>query len=739
MSELTLRDKALLVSGKGEWQTHGAKGVRELCLTDGPYGIRKLIDLKTAGTEENTQFSTCYPTTVTIASSWDRALIHEMGRHLGSEAAEHEVDVVLGPGINIKRSPLCGRNFEYYSEDPLLTGTLAAEMVRGIQDCGVAATVKHYAANNQEYARQVVDSFVDERTLREIYLKAFEMVVKKSRPYCVMCSYNAVNGTFMSENKYLLDEVLRGEFGFDGVIMSDWLAVNDRVRGVKAGVDLEMPESKYNTERLIASVENGTLREEELNRCARRVCALAEKCRPQKLLLADSHEQFAKKALDRSAVLMKNKGLLPLKNKEKVLVIGAMAETLRYQGGGSAHVRVKALKNFLTKLSKENVAYKYVPGYSLTGNGKNARLMKEAVRAAGEYEKIIVFLGLPEHYEKEGYDRINLDLPKGQLMLMEQLKPFGDKCAVVLSCGSAVCLPFAEHINALVHMQLGGQAFSDSAFDILYGRVNPSGRLTETYPNRLDDNPINSTFGQNHRYAVYTEGPFVGYRYYDKAGVTPAFPFGFGLSYTEFSYGEMKGELADSKLVFQVDIRNAGDMDGEEVVQIYVSKPESAVTRVVKELAGFTKVFLKKGETKTAIIEIELENLAIYDTALREKLIEDGEYIFSLAKDSETILRTVKVYIPGRKAEMGKISFYETLTKGALVTEREYDTLLPASLVNIKEAVKNSTALHDNSSISDYIEHFPHSLAGPKVRRMKKKHRLDEFPIKRIEKMQSIK
>lgn len=740
MKKYTLQEKALLVSGNGAWKTHGdGEHIRELCLTDGPYGIRKLKNLDLPGTKENTEPATCYPTTVTVASSWDRSLINELGRHLGSEAAEHNVDVVLGPGINIKRSPLCGRNFEYYSEDPVLTGILATEMVKGIQECGVGATVKHFAVNSQEYARQVVSAFIDERTLCEIYLKAFEIVVKNGCPFCIMCSYNAVNGTFMSENKDLLDGILRREFGFDGVIMSDWLAVNDRVQGIRAGLDLEMPESKFNTARLIESVRNGDLDENALTQCAERVCHLNQKCHPQKVQLSDSHELFAKKALDHSAVLMKNNGILPLADQDEVLIIGAMAESPRYQGGGCAHVRVNGVKNFLEKLSEEKIPYQYVPGYAMKGNGKSPRLVEEAVRAAQTHRKILVFLGLPEHYEREGFDRINLDLPEGQLMLMEQLKPFGDRCAVVLSCGSAVCLPFAEEVNALLNMQLGGQAFSDSTFDILYGRVNPSGRLTETYPKHMEDYPVNASFGLDHRYAVYTEGPFVGYRYYDKVGLQTAFPFGFGLSYTNFSYGKMEYRVSEDKITFEVDIKNTGSIDGEEVVQIYSSLPDSAVTRAVKELAGFTKPLIQKGETVTAKIDVHFSDLAIYDTTLKRKIVEKGNYVFSLAKDAETILQTVTVPIDGEKPEMGKIDFYEQMGKGRIISEEQYDSLLPHAVREKKEEIKSCKKLHDNSSISDYIRHFPYCILSPRIRRMKRKHQLIEEPIRRIRKMQSSK
>ena len=738
MSDLTLREKALLVSGNGEWNTHSVNGISELCLTDGPYGIRK-VNYYESGKME-TEISTCYPTTTTIASSWDKTLIYEMGLHLGIEAFEHKVDVLLGPGINIKRSSLCGRNFEYYSEDPLLSGYLAAEMVKGIQKCGVAATVKHFAVNNQEYSRQVINAFVDERTLREIYLKAFEIVVKESKPYCIMCSYNAVNGEFMSENKYLLNDILREEFGFDGLIMSDWLAVNDRVKGIKSGLDLEMPESKRNTQKLIDAVESGKMVEAELDKCVQRVCELVKKCRNKNdVFLTENHTLFAKKALDHSAVLMKNKGILPLHRKDNVFVIGAFAENPRYQGGGSAHVKVKKFKNFLEKLDEEKITYDYLQGYNINGNGVNRKLSKATVDSAQKYDKIIVFLGLPEHYEVEGYDRVSLNLPKGQLELMEMLKPFGAKCAVVLSCGSAVSLPFINDINALLNMQLGGQAFSDSLFDILYGYVNPSGRLSETYPKNMADFPVNSTLGLNHRYVVYSEGMFIGYRYYDKVKIKAEFPFGFGLSYTKFSYGKMTCKINDNSINITVDVTNVGKMDGEEVVQVYFSMPNSNITRCVKELAGFTKLFIKSGETKTAEITVVLYDIAVYDTVLKKKIIENGEYTFLLAKNAEEVLQEVSIHIDGEKAQMKKVAFYEELKKGELISEKDYDALLNASVIQKKEKIKNNHILDDNSCISDYIEHFPHCLIAPVINYKIKKHKILNEPIGRIKKMRSIK
>ena len=569
--------------------------------------------------------------------------MERLGDVIGCEAQAADLAVVLGPGVNIKRSPLCGRNFEYFSEDPYLAGEVAAAFVKGVQKHHVGTSIKHFAANNQETRRMTCSSEADERTLREIYLPAFEKAVKEAQPYTVMCSYNRVNGTFASENDWLLNKVLRDEWGFEGLVVSDWGAVNERVKGLAAGLDVEMPASGGITDaQIVAAVKDGTLDEAVLDQAAERILTLIfryEEHREQRELTLEADHAFARKAAQESMVLLKNDGILPLKADESVLFVGEYAEKPRYQGGGSSHINSFKVSDAMSAAKKLGTV-SFAKGFSGAEDIYDEALAAEAIEAAKKADKVVVFAGLPDSFESEGYDRAHMDLPACQNRLIAELAAVNPNLVVVLHNGAPVTLPWLDKARGLLEAYLGGQAGGEAAADILFGVVNPSGKLAETFPVKLSDNPSYLNFGGKET-VEYREGVFVGYRYYDKKEMAVNFPFGHGLSYTTFTYSNMKLNSADmtegETLSVSVDVTNTGAVAGKETVQLYVGDRTGKVQRPIRELKGFAKVELAPGETKTVTMTLDSRAFSWYSVELHDWYAFSGEYEIAVGASSRDI------------------------------------------------------------------------------------------------------
>lgn len=653
MKELTLEEKASLCSGLDFWHTKPVErlDIPSVMVSDGPHGLRKNVE-----DSENPNESikaVCFPTASALACSFDRTLLETLGKAIGEECQHERLAVALGPGCNIKRSPLCGRNFEYFSEDPYLSGQLATAHIKGVQSRGVGTSLKHFACNNQEYRRMSVSAEVSERALREIYLAPFETAVKESRPWTVMCSYNRINGVFSSENKRLLTDILRDEWGFDGLVMSDWGAVNDRVEGIKAGLDLEMPTSYEKNDRLIIeAVKSGRLNESELDKCVRRILEMIdrylENAEPKTLWDMNRHHELARRIESECIVLLKNENeVLPLNKNKKIAFIGKFAETPRYQGGGSSHINSFKVTSALDAVS-EYAEVTYAEGYDLTGNS-NEILLSKAVSCAENADTAVIFAGLPDEYESEGYDRSHMSLPENQLKLIDEICRVNKNTIVVLHNGSPVEMPFAGKVKGILETYLGGQAVGGAVCDVLFGKSNPCGKLPETFPIKLSDNPSYLNFPGEGDKVQYNEGIFVGYRYYDYKNTEPLFPFGHGLSYTAFEYSDFKlshSEINDGKLLTaEVIVRNIGSRAGKEIVQLYVSGRKSSVIRPLKELKGFEKVELKPGEAKKVMFRLDSRAFSYYCEEIGDWYAESGEYEIMVGASSADIRLKDSVYV----------------------------------------------------------------------------------------------
>lgn len=654
--ELTLEEKASLLSGKDFWTTKNIDraGVPSIMMTDGPHGLRKQT-----GSSDNLGINdsipaTCFPPAVGLGSAFDPDLAEKVGVALGVESAIEDVSVLLGPGVNIKRSPLCGRNFEYFSEDPHHAGVVATGMVRGMQSQTVGASLKHFVANNQETDRMRVSADVDPRPLREIYFRAFERVVKNAQPWTVMCSYNKVNGTYASEHPWLLTDVLRDDWGFEGLVVSDWGAVNDRVKGVAAGLDLEMPSSGGVTDaQIVDAVRRGDLDEALVDRAAQRVLDLVEKSghreKPDDPLDVDAHHALAREAATRSVVLLKNEGsLLPLSEGQDIALIGEFARTPRYQGGGSSHInptRVDTALDSFTRAAGDRVSF--APGFTFDGEPSES-LRAEAVEAARSSDVAVLFLGLPDAAESEGFDRTTIDLPADQIELLDEVVEANSRTVVVLSNGGVVSLPFADTVPAIVEGWLLGQAGGSAVVDILTGASDPSGRLSETIPHRLEDNPSFGNFPGELGHVRYGEGIHVGYRWYDKRGLDVAFPFGHGLTYTEFEYGEPAVRVnGQGDIDVSVGVTNVGPRDGREVVQVYIGRDESAVDRSPRELKAFSSVEIASGQTRFVTLTVDRSDLAYWDIRVDRFVVEGGTYRVEVGASSRDIRGEASVSIDG--------------------------------------------------------------------------------------------
>ena len=621
LKQMTLEDKITLCSGASFWETKKFEkyGIPALFMCDGPHGLRKQEDASDMLGVNNSRPATCFPAEVTTAGSWDPELLEEIGAAIGEEAREQGVGLVLGPGANLKRNPLCGRNFEYFSEDPYLAGKLAAGFIRGVESQGIGTSLKHFAANSQELCRFTSDSILDERTLRELYLTAFEIAVKESKPSTVMCAYPKLNGVHCSDNKTLLTDILRDEWGFDGMVVTDWGAMNDRIEGFRAGCDLNMPGgSDYMEKEVLAAVKAGTLPESCVDNSARRVLQLvlraAETLEAKAACSYEAHHALAKRAAAEGAVLLKNEGgILPLKQNAKIAVIGAMAKKLRYQGAGSSHINPMKLSQPLDYLPDAV----YAPGCDDRGDTSDA-LLSEAKAAAERAQVVIVFAGLPDRYESEGFDRDDMKLPEGHNRMIDAVAAANPNTLIVLLCGSAVECPWADSVKGILYMGLPGQAGGEAIADLLYGRVNPSGKLAESWPYRYEDVPSSEIYGRTAD-ALYQEGLYVGYRYYEKVGVPVRWPFGYGLSYTDFAYSDL---AVDGDTV-SVTVKNTGSIAGAEVVQLYIAAPQEGLHRPVRELKGFQSVRLQPGEQRTVTLTLTDRSFAIWQDGWR---VPAGEY-----------------------------------------------------------------------------------------------------------------
>lgn len=615
LAQMSLEEKIALCSGKSFWETKAYEryGVPSLFMCDGPHGLRKQENAADMMGVNASRPATCFPAEVTTAASWDPALLERIGAAIAEEAKEQGVGLVLGPGANLKRNPLCGRNFEYFSEDPLVAGKLAAGFIRGIEGKGVAASLKHFAANSQEFCRFNSDSILDERTLRELYLTAFEIAVKEGRPSTVMCAYPKLNGVHCSDNGQLLTDILRREWGFDGMVITDWGAMNDRIEGFRAGCDLNMPGgSGYMEKDVCKAVKSGALPQSAVDACARRVLKLvlraAQKQKEPCVCDHGAHHALARQAAEAGAVLLKNEdGVLPLNEGAKIAVVGAMARKMRYQGAGSSHINPLRLSQPLDALADAV----YAPGCDDRGE-TTPELLAEAVAAAQSAEAAVVFAGLPDHFESEGFDRADMKMPQGHLRMIEAVARANPNTIVVLLCGCAVKCPWADRVKAILYMGLPGQAGGEAVADLLYGRAEPGGRLAESWPLAYDDVPSSGIYGKT-KDALYEEGVYVGYRFYDKAGVPVRWPFGFGLSYTSFAYSD----LAVSGGIAYVTVKNTGARAGSEVVQMYIAPPAGGLHRPVRELKGFCKVFLQPGESETVTFPLDERAFALWQDGWR--------------------------------------------------------------------------------------------------------------------------
>ena len=656
VGQMTLEEKAGMCSGKDFWHLKGVErlGIESVMVSDGPHGLRKQEDgADHLGINESIK-AVCFPTGCATAASFDRALIKSMGEVIGNECQAEGISTILGPALNIKRSPLCGRNFEYYSEDPYVSTELAGALVEGVQSKKVGTSMKHFLANNQETKRNTSSSEVDERTMREIYLASFEGAVKKAKPWTMMCSYNRINGTYASENETYLTDILRKEWGFDGYVMSDWGAVNERVAGLKAGLELEMPASGGFTDiEIVEAVKAGESEETVLDTACERILdfifRFTENRDTKAVFDREKDQEIARRIADECIVLLKNKdNILPLNKEKKVAFIGKYAETPRYQGGGSSHInssKVEGALDYVKMISDVT----YAQGFNEKEDATDALLLQEAVALAKESEVAVIFAGLPDAFESEGYDRTHMQMPMNQNELIEKVCAVQPNTIVVLHNGSPVEMPWIDQAAGVIEAYLGGQAIGGALVNVLYGYANPCGHLPETFPKRLEDTPCFFNYGGYSEEVAYKEGVFVGYRYYASKKMDVLFPFGHGLSYTDFAYSNViidKNELKDVEtLTVSVDVTNTGEVAGKALVQLYVAPPAGKVVRPVRELKGFEKVALDVGETKTVTFVLDKRAFAYWNTVLHDWHVERGVYTIQFGENAHDMLTEVHVNI----------------------------------------------------------------------------------------------
>ena len=714
IEQMSLEEKIALCSGADFWHTKALErlGIPAILMTDGPHGLRKLTTVSVNQIKEISHQATCFPTASLTACSWDKQLLHEMGQALAEEALQEGISIILGPGVNIQRNPLCGRNFEYFSEDPYLAGEMAVGWIRGVQSKGIGASLKHFAGNSQENYRLLSDSLIDERALHEIYLPAFEKAVIAAKPATVMCAYNKLNGTYCSDNEYLLRDVLRRDWGFEGVIVSDWGAMNNRVKAFKAGLDLEMPGGVEGIDAEIASaVRSGELSESVVDKSTDRMLDLVLRAGSVKKSAipydAASHHELARKIAVNSAVLLKNKAhILPVHARQKIAVIGAMARSPRYQGAGSSIVNPTQLSSALDGFAEHGLEVTYFPGYELNGPDR-PDLIDQAVAGAKDHDLAIIFAGLPENFESEGYDRTSLALPHSHNRLIEQVAAAQPNSVIVLSGGASVEMPWEPDVKAILNMMLAGQAGGLAVVDLLTGKANPSGKLAATYPLQYGDVPSAGCYETGGKQAQYRESIYVGYRYYDKAKKEVLFPFGHGLSYTSFKYRDLvvsHTEIqADEQLVVSLTVRNTGEFEGAEIIQLYVGDNHTGIYRPEKELRGFAKVFLKAGEEKRVEFVLNSRAFALYDVNAKAWVVPAGSYQISLGASSRDIRLQEQITVHGapRTAPSAPPADWYTRLSGK-VTRADFETVYGKSIEPVKNLRRGEFTL--SSSFNDMRE-----------------------------------
>ncbi|MBU3200352.1 glycoside hydrolase family 3 C-terminal domain-containing protein [Clostridium estertheticum] len=682
ISQMTLEEKAGLCSGLDFWHTKSVLrlGIPSIMVTDGPHGLRKQ-----SGESDHLGLNcsvpaTCFPSGATLASSWDRSLIEKVGIALGEECQAEDVSILLGPAANIKRSPLCGRNFEYFSEDPYLSSQMAASHIKGVQSQGVGTSLKHFAVNNQEHRRLSVNSIIDERTLREIYLSSFESAVKQSKPWTVMCAYNKINGEYCSENEYLLTSILKKEWGHKGFIMSDWGAVNERVDGLKAGLELEMPSSNgLGDRKIVEAVRNKSLSEDVLDKAVERILGIIFKAVDNKkenyIFDKEEHHKLARQVARECMVLLKNEeNILPLKKEGNIAIIGAFAKNPRYQGGGSSHINPTKLDNVLEKIKESagtNCNISYSEGFSLISDDIYENLIDQAKSAASQSQVVVIFAGLPDRYESEGYDRTHMRIPENQINLIQEIAKVQKNIVVVLSNGSPIEMPWISNARGVLEGYIGGQAAGGAIADLLFGSFSPCGKLAETFPQKLSDNPSYLNFPGEGDVVEYKEGLFVGYRYYDKKELPTLFPFGHGLSYTSFEYSDIsidKKEMFDNEtLNIKVKIKNTGKITGKEIVQLYIKDVESTVIRPEKELRAFEKIELNPGQEKIITFILGKRAFAYYNVEIKDWHVDSGAFELLVGASSNDI--KIKEVINVKSTVVIKKKFSRNSTLGDIMND----------------------------------------------------------------------
>lgn len=674
VKKLSLEQKAAFVSGYDYWHLEEAPelGLPKINVTDGPHGLRKANhEKKSKGVDlSNSYPATCFPPAATSSCTWDTELLEKQGEALAEECLQHDVSVILGPGTNIKRSPTCGRNFEYFSEDPLLAGKCSAALINGIQSKGIGSSLKHFAVNSQEAFRMVINEVVDDRALRETYLAAFEIAVKEAQPWTIMNSYNRINGVYSSENGWLQQKVAREEWGFNGLFVTDWGSSVDRIPGLQNGTDLEMPSSgDYNTNLIIESVKNGKLDEAVLDERVDAVVDLIVKSKPaleQKYKYnVEAHHQLAARVAEGAVQLLKNdENILPLKDGQKIAIIGEMAKSPRFQGAGSSVINPTKIDNAVDCLGVLGADINYVRGYEKSKDEINNDLFSEAIEAAKKADVAVVFAGLTEEFEGEGYDRLNIEMPKSHNALISEIAKANPNTVVVLAGGSVVSMPWLSEIKGLLNTGLSGQAGGLAIANILTGKVNPSGKTSETYPLAYSDNPTYGNYPGGPVTSEHRESVYIGYKYYDAAKKDVLFPFGFGLSYTTFEYSDLKissDSIADTdELMVTFKIKNTGEKSGAEIAEIYVADKESTIFRPEKELRAFKKVFLDAGEEKTVELTLDKRAFAFFNVEIDDWFVESGEFKILVGASSRDIRLSKTVSV--KSTVDAKIPDYRKLT-----------------------------------------------------------------------------
>ena len=713
IKKMTLEEKASLCVGGSYWKSKGIErlGISEIVMSDGPHGLRfSKLDPKKLGLNDS-EVSTCFPTGATIANTWNKELVYKLGKALGLEARSKGINIILGPAINIKRSPLCGRNFEYFSEDPYLTGILGSMYVNGVQSENVGVCVKHFACNNQENRRMTVNVVVDERTLREIYLKAFQMIVKNSKPWSIMSAYVRLNGVYCTENKYLLDDILRKEWGFNGIVISDWGAENDRVSGIKAGQELEMPAgSGDGVNEIINAVKSGEIKESELDKIVDRILTIALRGKNNKIKQynQEKHHKLAEEIAEDAIVLLKNENnILPISKNKKIALIGDMAEKPRYQGAGSSRINAYKIENIIENFKINGLNFEFAKGYERIEDGrKDKHLIKEAVEIAKNSDYAIIFAGLTENYESEGLDRVSLNIPENQNKLINEVCRVNKNVIIVLQNGSPIQMPWINKVKAVVTGYLGGEASGLSMYNCLVGNINPSGKLAESYPMKLEDTPCYKNFPGSEVSCEYKESIYVGYRYYDKIKKEVLFPFGFGLSYTEFKYSKLKIEQIKNTLKVSFKIKNIGKVKGKEIAQVYVSQKEPIIFKPEKELKGFEKIELEPGEEQEVVIKLDRSSFEYYNVKEKKWSVENGKYYILIGKSSRNIVLKEEIKIKSGDINIDKKygNSYET---GNIknVTDKEFEELLGYKIPDRKFKLEEASEYNT-------IEQLKHTKVG---------------------------